>query len=278
MLPNFLIVGAAKAGTTSLYHYVRAHPQSFMPERKELSFFCEEFNWARGIEWYERHFDAAGSAVAVGEASPRYTVYPIYRGVPARIAASLPDVRLIYVVREPVQRMRSHYVDRIIHGIEEQPIEEALLNDPFYLSSSSYTLQMKQYLEHFSRDQMLIITSEDLRRDRSGVLSRVFGFLGIDPAWRSKVFEEEFLPTDTRRAPRGGFRRIWYSPITHRIAPFLPETLKDRFRSATSRSIDEGHVTVTPSLRKRLEERLRDDVSGLYDIIDDPRFDGWGIA
>jgi len=277
MLPNFLIIGAAKAGTTSLYHYVRSHPEAFMPAKKELSFFCEEFHWRQGVRWYEAQFENAGSALAIGEASPRYTVYPVYRGVPERIAALLPDVRLVYLVREPIGRMRSHYVDRVAHGLESQPIEEALSSNPFYISSSRYALQLAQYVEHFARERILVITSDELMQNRQEVLSRLFRFLGIDPGFRADIFDEEFLRTEGRRIPRRGFRRISSSAVARKVAPILPHAFKDRFRSATTRTVDDASA-VTPSLRERLEELLRDDVRSLYSFIDDPAFDGWGIA
>ena len=83
MLPNFLVIGAAKAGTTSLYHYLRAHPQIYMSERKELNFFIEKDGWEKGQEWYEKQFERAGDAVAIGEASPNHSKYPLFPGVPA---------------------------------------------------------------------------------------------------------------------------------------------------------------------------------------------------
>src|SRR3954463_6324498 len=86
MLPNFLIIGAMKGGTTSLYHYLRPHPEVFMPVTKELHFFVAEKNLLLGPGWYERRFRGAGDAIAVGEASTDYTKYPLYQGVPERIA------------------------------------------------------------------------------------------------------------------------------------------------------------------------------------------------
>src|SRR3972149_2256199 len=149
LLPNFLVIGAPKAGTTSLYHYLRLHPQVFMPATKELSFFVEQNNWPRGRAWYEEQFSGAVDAAAIGEASPRYTMYPQYAGVPARIADLLPDIRLIYLVRHPIERMRSHYLDHVIYGAEKAPIEKALLDNPLYLNASRYDLQIEQYMPHY---------------------------------------------------------------------------------------------------------------------------------
>src|SRR5215211_9390855 len=107
-LPNFLVIGAMKAGTTSLYHYLRHHPQVFMPEIKELNFFNPLRNWRRGVEWYEEQFEGIpDSVVAIGEASTSYTKFPWIREVPARITSVLGEIRLIYVVRDPIERMQS---------------------------------------------------------------------------------------------------------------------------------------------------------------------------
>ena len=277
MLPNFLIIGAAKAGTTSLYHYLRSHPQAFMTKKKELSFFCEEFHWGRGLDWYEGQFQGAGAAIAVGEASPRYTVFPLFKGVPARIAALMPNVRLIYLVREPIERMQSQYLDNVIHGLETRPVQEALDVDPFYLTSSRYGLQLDQYMEHFRREQILVIRSDEMRSDRERVLTCVFDFLGIDPAWRAPVLQQEFLRTDRRRAPRRLIRRIWRSQLPRRLAPFLPSATKTRLRTLTSKTVDMRSAEISPTFRHHLEGRLRDDVRKLYEFLDDG-FDGWGIA
>lgn len=108
-LPNFLIIGAMKAGT-SLYHYVRAHPQVFVPAIKEIDFFVAAANRARGIDGYGRQCTGAGpDVVAVGEVPTNYTKYPSVGGVPERLVDHLPGVRLLHVVCDPIERIRSHY-------------------------------------------------------------------------------------------------------------------------------------------------------------------------
>jgi hypothetical protein len=95
-MPNFLVIGAMKGGTTALYRYLQPHPEVFMPPVKALEFFVAEANWRRGAQWYRRQFAGAGSnEVAVGEASNAYTKYPRFMGVPERIAAQIPDVRMV---------------------------------------------------------------------------------------------------------------------------------------------------------------------------------------
>jgi hypothetical protein len=102
-LPTFIVIGAMKAGTTSLYHYLREHPQIFMPKAKELDFFAVETTWRRGIDWYAEQFaGAGGDEIARGEASTAYSKYPHYPNVPERIARAIPGCQLIYVVRLPL--------------------------------------------------------------------------------------------------------------------------------------------------------------------------------
>src|SRR5207244_732601 len=109
VLPNFLMIGSMKAGTTSLYEYLRTHPQVFMSERKELDYFTTGIDRGLDRDWYEGCFERADGARAVGEASTGYTKFPTHRDVAARVAALLPDVRLIYMIRNPIERMRSQW-------------------------------------------------------------------------------------------------------------------------------------------------------------------------
>jgi Sulfotransferase family len=188
MLPNFLLIGAMKAGTTSLYRYLREHPQVFMPPEKELHFFAAPERWSRGRDWYEARFAAAADgAVAVGEASPTYAMYPEFAAVPERVAALLPDARLLYTVRHPIERMRSHYLHQVRRGREHAPIERALVADPRYLDTSRYALQLERYLDRFPAERLLVITAEELRDDRLATVGRVLEFLGADPAAAARV-------------------------------------------------------------------------------------------
>ena len=180
-LPNFLVIGAMKGGTTSLYHYLRAHPQIYMPPFKAPEFFAGEPHGRRGIDWYRRQFAAAGpGVVAIGEASNVYTKYPRYPGVPQRIAQHIAHVRLVYVVRDPIERIRSHYQTRVAEGTERAAFEVAVFDNPIYLDYSRYSVQIDQYMSCFPREQLLVFTSESLRSERTATVRRVYEFLGVD--------------------------------------------------------------------------------------------------
>jgi hypothetical protein len=239
-LPTFLVIGAPKGGTTSLFEYLRTHPEVHMPEGKELSFFVAELNWRRGVGWYRQQFAGADGARAVGEASPTYAWYPSFSGVPSRIARVLPNVRLIYLVRHPIARMRSMYLHAVALGRERRPIARALLETPDYLDCSRYGMQLDQYRRHFPRDRLLVLRSEDLRESRGATLGRIFSFIGVDPDWRPSNLHVE--------AYRGG----------------------DRLGKRADQ------LAVPHPVEERLAESLLPDVVALRPYIGES-FDGWGL-
>jgi sulfotransferase family protein len=271
VLPNFLVIGAAKAGTTSLYHYLRAHPQVFMPQTKELNFFVENDGWARGMSWYERQFDAAGDAVAVGEASPNYTKYPLFPGVPERIAKLIPQARLIYLVRHPIERFRSGYLDEVRRGRQRNPMESTLASNPGYLAASRYAMQIEQYLEHFSRDQLLVITSEDLKRHRAATMRVVHAFLDVEDVAPATLLDE-FNRTDGKRMLRPLARRFRRLPGAKAVARVAPGAS----RWMGTRPLDPTRAEISPAFDDQLRALLRDDVRRLGSYLGEG-FDGWGI-
>jgi hypothetical protein len=283
-LPNFLVIGAMKAGTTSLYHYLRAHPQVFMPAIKELDFFVAEANWARGLQWYQKQFARAGpDAVAVGEASARYTTYPTADGVPERIVAHLPEVRLVYVVRDPVERIRSHYRHDVAVGTKTASLERAVLDNPNYVDWSRYATQVERYLEFFSRSQLLIVASEDLRHSRLKTIQRIYAFLGVDSEYIPGTLDREYLRTDERAIYSPAVERLRYAlkrrwPASKRAKEFVDTALpRSILRVARRRNAQEKSHPVPDRLRSELEELLKDDVRRLRAYMGDG-FDGWGIA
>ncbi len=123
-LPNLVLIGGLKCGTTSLHHYLNLHPQVAMSRPKELNFFVAELNWDLGADWYASHFDPG--ADVRGETSPHYTNRPRLEGVARRMRELLDDVRILYAVRDPIERLLSHYVHNVGGGYESRPLEQVL--------------------------------------------------------------------------------------------------------------------------------------------------------
>lgn len=152
-----------------------------MAER-EPSYFVKEFGWREGLAAYESVFAGSDDALAVGEKSARYADAAIYRGVPRRIARLLPDARLIYLLRHPIDRMVSQYYMEGVRGGESRPIDSCLTESE-YFSGSLYSFQIEQYLRYFDRERLLLVTTEELREGPANTLRRVFEFVGVAPEW-----------------------------------------------------------------------------------------------
>ena len=191
-MPNLIIIGGLKCGTTSIHHYLGLHPQINMSKPKELNFFVKELNWDLGIPWYEGRFD--GRFEVRGESSPHYTNLPRYDGVAARIRDNLPDARLLYMVRDPISRILSHWRHATGAGYETRPMEEVLSrSDQTYVTRSMYWTQLQPYLEHFPPEQIAVIAQEELREDRDATMRRAFEFAGVDdPEFTSEQFDREW--------------------------------------------------------------------------------------
>jgi len=264
MLPNLIVIGAAKCGTTSLHEYLDAHPEITMSREKELHFFVAEKTWRRGLAWYEAQFDA--SAPVCGESSPGYTAFPLYRGVAERMAQTIPEAKLVYLVRDPIDRIVSHYVHRTVNWPEMDTLEDALASDlrEWLVAPSRYWLQLEQYLAHFPDSRILILDSDDLRSRRDETLGSIFRFLGVDPEFRSPQFElSHNAATGRTRMNRAGqtvsslLERTLGPRGSHAVRARTPAALKAPFRY-------EADAPVLPDeLRTALADELRDDVARL---------------
>ena len=180
-LPNLIIIGAMKAGTTSLHYYLGLHPDIRMSRQKELDFFIAHSAWKNGVQWYRENF--TGAAQIYGESSPNYTNYPRWEGVPERMASVVPNTKIIYLLRNPIERMISHYLHSYTSGLEDKRAEEALvkpLEKNWYVRRSQYFLQLQQYLQFFPESNILLLTSEKLSKCPQETMKQVFEFLGVD--------------------------------------------------------------------------------------------------
>jgi len=150
-LPNLIIIGGLKCGTTSIHHYLGLHPEIQMSKPKELNFFAEELNWDLGLDWYASRFD--NRFKVRGESSPHYTNLPRFSGVPERIHQHCPDARLLYMVRDPIKRILSHWVHATGAGYETREMVATLSQpDSSYIQRSMYWMQLQPYLELFERE------------------------------------------------------------------------------------------------------------------------------
>lgn len=277
MLPTFLVIGAYKAGTTSLYHYLRAHPRVFMTEAKETFYFTDRA-YDNGLNWYEAQFDAAGDAIARGEASTAYSAWPFFDHVPERAHELLPDARLVYVLRHPIERLLSQYRFDARMWWDKRPIDEAVLDEVRYVSRSRYAMQIERWLPYYPLDRMHFLTTEDLRDHRRRELRRVYEFLGVDPEFVPRDVEREHNRREDIRTENAAVRWLRRTPVHAAARSVLPRRLRHAvWRLGTSEKAPEVvAATISPEVEAQLLDLLRDDLVRLRDYVG-PDFDAWGL-
>lgn len=179
MLPNYLVIGAPKCATTSLCYHLGRHPEVFMSNPKETFFFSYDDVFAKGIDWYKSHFDDAERMKAVGEGTTVYSQTETFPNTLNRIVKYVPEASIIYLVRHPLERIQSHWVEMHSQGLTMQPFNTAVIDDPQYLDASMYSKQLNSYKNHFPDEKILVLFYEDYKADTRSVLTRCFEFLGV---------------------------------------------------------------------------------------------------
>lgn len=280
MLPNFIIVGAPKAGTTSLYHYLSEHPEVFMSDPKEVNYFSNEEIEAQGLYYqdfkaknlseYQKLFVGADTQKAVGEGSVSYLFYP---KTPGKIKAAIPDVKIIILLRNPVERGYSHYLMDYRMGLTDLSYEEIVYKtgkhkniDLYYqqfVELGMYYEQVKRYLDLFGEQQVKIYLQEDLRTESEKVISDLYEFLGIDASHMIDTTKEH----NSFSMPKNKFIHKLYVSHTIRfiVKTIFSNTLKEKFKNLFFERKKK------PKLEKKLKEYLRElyseDIKKLEQLI-----------
>ena len=224
--PNFLVIGAMKAGTTMLHGLLAQHPQVFVPSRKEFAFFAHDPAHKPLTEAaYLSYFRDAGPVKRVGECSTQYTKKPMMNGAAERAHRFLgPDVKIIYVVRNPMSRMRSHFFHD--HTMPQR-FSEAVARRQDLESYSSYWYQLSDWMQRFGAAAVHVVRFENLVADPRKEMSTIFDFLGVDPGIAENLELDELnenSSSDKRVVPR------WFFLITQ--ARLIRTVLLDRMPRA----------------------------------------------
>ncbi len=278
-LPNVIIIGAPKCGTTSLHNYLDAHPSISMSRLKETDFFIEDGgSWDRGLEWYSSNFDPA--AAVRGESSTKYACLPHSHGVVMRMKETVPNARLIYLVRDPFERMASHFVHSTAAGLEARPFAIAARDETSrYLAASLYATQLEAFLERFEADQILVDSQERMLGSRKEVLRGVFEFLGVE----ADVERPEYERLWERSEGKGrAYRFAWHAAQRMQARGIhLPDALRwPAQRVLRSRLLGGGKEIPRPEVpdevRAALSPRLGEEADRLR-ALTGMRFDEWSV-
>ena len=268
-LPNFLIIGAAKSGTTTLYRYLCQHPQIHMSPLKEPQFFAVDEKYRRGEDWYSSLFSQSEPHQICGEASTDYSKLPQYPETADRIAQMIPKVKMIYVMRHPVDRAYAYYVHLGRQSKVQETFEQNIKRTRICLEASEYMIQIDHYLKFFPRKSFLFLMLDDLSNKPQQIMLQVFNFLGIDnrvdltnqnPTAAANVRENYFKNT-LRQKITAPLRSI---PGLYFLACLLPQNYRDWVynnlqRSFYGKAIEKQYIPppMLPETRQRLIEEFR---------------------
>ena len=235
VIPNLFIIGSMKSGTTSLHEYLNEHPDIFMSEVKEPGYFsdCVDY-YPKNYEWYKALFKDVKHQKIIGESSTHYTKLPICDGVIQNIWEFNPDARFIYIMRNPIKRVISHYWHGVKYGDERNDILTAIKEKREYISFSDYAYQLEPYIERFGRDKIYTLTFESFIKDPVSELKCLFDWLGVDAdiPIKNAGSTHNALPESFKKVKGSGLLHDFRSSyIWNKIAPLVP----DRITSAAAK-------------------------------------------
>jgi hypothetical protein len=267
MEPNFIVIGAMKAGTTSLWAYLRQHPAVFMPEIKEIDYFSA--NWDKGWAWYQSHFAKVGPNVAaIGEASTTYSRHPWFPETASRLAQSLPSAQLIYCLRDPLKRIQSMYVHCVHMGHERRSFDDAMQNLSVdandYVAMSAYHYQLQKYLRYFQLNQVYFVILEELQRNPSIVLKNLCQTMHIDDTHEFDVSFIHNKSSRMRRQKTSLGNTLTSTSLEGNLIRRMPGRLQRFYRRLTTKPIEKPLLSAT--IRGRLIETLQQDIDALRSL------------
>jgi len=230
-LPDFVIIGAMKCGTSSLHAQLAAQDGFLMSEPKEPNFFSDDDVFARGLDWYRSLF-RGGEGVLKGESSTHYTKRPTYPACFERLSAALPEARFIYVMRDPLDRLVSHYIHEWTMGNVKGALTEEIETRRELIDYGRYAYQLEPYLDHYGKERILPVFFERMKADPQGELSRIGAFLGAERplAWRDDISPQNVSKDRLRKIPMSGLL-IDNAPARALRRALAPQGLRDWVKS-----------------------------------------------
>ena len=258
-LPSFVIIGAMKSATSTLYDQLLLQPGIFLPALKEPNFFSDDQQYSRGLDWYQSLFADAKPTDLLGEASTHYTKLPTYPQTIPRLRSNLDRPRLIYVMRHPIDRLISQYIHQWSEGEIHCGLDEAVTRHPELVAYSLYTKQLAPYIEAYGKNEILPVFFDRLRASPQSELERVCKFIGYKGhvRWETELLRSNVSAERFRKFP------FYNVLVVNQIAASLrrvlvPKALRTRVREMFS--ITERPV-LGEDIRKYLEKVFDEDLA-----------------
>lgn len=231
--PDFIIIGAMKSATSTLHAQLSRQPGFWMSEPKEPNFFSDEAVWGKGLRWYSDLFAGAAPSDLCGESSTHYTKLPDYPDTVFRLREHVPDAKLIYVMRHPIDRLVSHYMHGWLEASMEGDINQAVERYPQLVDYGRYAMQLRPFLETYGPENILPVFFERLTRQPQEELERVCAFLGYQgiPLWNNEEARQN-VSTERLRADPLRDRIINLPLISYIRQNIVPRSVRNRIKQA----------------------------------------------
>ena len=266
--PNYMLIGAAKCATSSICNLLGSHPQIFMVDCDEPHFFSRDEVFDRGWAWYESLYANAGHKPFIGEGSNSYTMKEVYPNTIDRILEVIPELKLIYAVRDPLERIESLWLQLRSHGGEEvhYDFNTAMeVNRDWLVDSSNYWQQIQPFREKFGDENVHIIFYEDLKANAENVMTGCFQHIGADPTMKLENAGEVIGASAGRPVLRPTLSRL-RAMAGYRLAKsMVPSTWRRPLRDRLFMKEMERRPRWRPETRKWVLERIGDDCRRLLE-------------
>lgn len=250
-LPDFVIIGAMKCGTSTLHAQLGGQPQFYMSEPKEPNFFSNDEIYAKGEAWYRSLFADAPEGAIKGESSTHYTKLPTYPRTIERLCRLIPHAKFIYVTRDPIERLISHYIHEWTQGVITCGIEEAIEKHPELVAYSRYGYQLQPFIERFGAARILNVEFERMTAAPQATLEWIATFLGAkgEVRWRDDLEAQNVSAERIRTFPLKSL--IVDNPVATALRRALvPRGLRDRIKSKLQ-------MRERPELPEKIRRELR---------------------
>lgn len=271
--PDLVVIGAMRAGTTSLHNWLSQYSAVSLPKMKETDFFIEGKNWSRGFGWYRGLFD---TSKLTAEISPNYSKRDVFRGVPERVARANSDTRLVYIVRDPVDRAVSQYQHSwLANGMPDPEDLPGTHDEDHILASSRYAYQMEAWLEQFPQESLLLVDFAELVSSPQEVLQAVARHAGFEPPERLPENSILNSSAELRRMPPW-WQGLRESRIGTQLRSIAPGELVRAARNAVGAPTRMAPPPISDKLRQHFAAKLAQDAKYLRKLTG-RQFANWSL-
>ena len=271
-LPNLLVIGSMKCGTSSLHDYLNLHPDIFMSEPKEIHYYADADFLSKSKDWYLSHFKTDKKVVGTTPQSYTKCHNKFYLNIPERIHKDSPDIKMIYIMRDPIERYRSH----ILESYHCDPQEDIAYSKESgnYLKTGLYYMQLTEYLKYFELKQIHLMCIEDLKDDSLGEMNKIFDFLGLEAMQEEVAFDFVSNDASTKTIPTIIRDHLLYR-IGSKIAPAMTEGIASKMAEIYFK-VQIKKPILTDSELSELKEIYAKDVEKLRELSG-LRFEKWSV-